>query len=213
MLWAMEPNFATAPIALISLLVVMLSSVKANASIAAANQPAAPNGLKSCNSTRQARMWGDVDPNVFHVCDEATNATRQMRCPAGRGFFNGRGYFGCIPYPEWPACIDRRSLIHSQKHSHNSTSSANATLALCKDELHLQQTWAAVDPNKFYMCQNAESAPLLLNCEAGKGYVSAWVGDGHHGGHGGGHGGEATHIVGCTTWAKWRMYMQCTDFY
>ncbi|XP_050321980.1 uncharacterized protein LOC126754111 [Bactrocera neohumeralis] len=202
MKWLTMANMQS-PITLISLLAVV-SGVKSNASISSANKPSQPTEPEYCNSTTQAHMWGDVNPNIFYICDESTNATRQMRCPAGRGFFRGRGYFGCIPYADWPACLDRRSLPESQ----NSGSSGNATVELCKDEMHLQQTWAAVDPNKFYMCQSEHSAPLLLNCEAGKGYVSAWTGEG-----GGVHSGEGTHIVGCAAWEKWRMYMHCTDFY
>lgn len=196
--WLTMANLQS-PITLISLLAVV-SGVKAN-------KPAQPTERKYCNSTATAHMWGDVDPNIFYICDEATNATRQMRCPTGRGFFRGRGYSGCIPYADWPACLDPHSLPESQNSSSGDERN-NATVELCKDEMQLQQTWAAVDPNKFYMCQSEQSAPLLLNCEAGKGYVSAWTGSG-----GGVHGGEGTHIVGCAAWEKWRMYMHCMDFY
>lgn len=204
MKWLTMVNFQ-APIVLISLLTVV-SGVKANANNSAVSNPSHPSDSNYCNSATQVRMWGDVDPNIFYICDEMTNATRQMRCPAGRGFFRGRGYSGCIPYAEWPACLDSR--IHSLKSSSSGSQSSNATAKLCKDEMHLQQTWAAVDPNKFYMCQSEDSAPLLLNCEVGKGYVSAWAGE-----RGGVHSGESTHIVGCAAWQKWRKYMHCTDFY
>ncbi|XP_018791278.1 PREDICTED: uncharacterized protein LOC108970394 [Bactrocera latifrons] len=199
MIWLTMANLQS-PITLISLLAVV-SSVKAN-------KPTQPIERNNCNSSTQPHMWGDVDPNIFYICDETSNATRQMRCPAGRGFFRGRGYSGCIPYADWPACLDSPSLPESQNSGSSGSQRSNATVEICKDELHLQQTWAAVNPNKFYICQSEHSEPLLLNCEAGKGYVSAWTGEG-----GGVHGGEGTHIAGCAAWEKWRMYMHCTDFY
>ncbi|XP_036325344.1 uncharacterized protein LOC118738514 [Rhagoletis pomonella] len=154
------------------------------------------NYVQYCNHTnRTSHMWGDVDPNVFYMCDEANNTTRKLQCPAGRGFFNGRGYYGCIPYDEWPACMDNGGS------SSNRSELGNSTAQVCRDEDHLRQTWAAVDPNKFYICQQADAEPLLLTCEPGKGYVSARVGH------------SDTHIVGCAAWQQWRMYMQCEGFY
>ncbi|XP_053952115.1 uncharacterized protein LOC128859273 [Anastrepha ludens] len=180
---------------------IALISMKAGASVSTSvavisiGQDAANLNAQYCNSSTHSHMWGDVDPNIFYICDEVSSTARKLRCPMGRGFFKGHGYYGCIPYNEWPACIDNSTR--------SDAAGSNATAQVCSDEEYLQQTWTAVDPNKFYICQEENNAPQLMNCEPGKGYVSTWTNGGH----------DSIHIVGCAAWEKWRMYMHCEGFY
>ncbi|XP_037943780.1 uncharacterized protein LOC119685335 [Teleopsis dalmanni] len=128
-------------------------------------------------------MWGDVNPNIYYICDALTNTAIQMRCPEGRGFFNGFGYYGCIPFEQWPACISAVTYVEA-----------------C-DKDHMSEPWNTVNPNEFYMCLADKQKPLLLNCEPGRGFVNAAMEAGDN------------KVLGCATWEKWREYMRCLNFY
>lgn len=143
---------------------------------------------KSLTST-----WGDVDPNIYYLCDMQTLQPVPLRCPEGRGYFHGLGYMGCIPFEEWPACLPPGA--HEQVH-------------VCDSE-HMQQPWETMNPNKFYICLQEAIEPMLLNCGQGKGFLHV-----HISGVGGTDDtGADSEIVGCANWEKWRSYMQCTDYY
>ncbi|EDW16580.2 uncharacterized protein LOC6575101 [Drosophila mojavensis] len=103
-------------------------------------------------------MWGDPNPNIFYVCSVADQMPLQLHCPQGRGFFNGHGHLGCLPYDQWPAC---RPTVEPA-----SSCNGNGSAAHAKD-----QPWATLDPNRFYMCPGVNAAPLLLDCTSGKGFV------------------------------------------
>lgn len=152
--------------------------------------------------------WGDVDPNIFYICDTKTKKPLQLRCPEGRGFFLGLGYSGCIPYEQWPACVSRG---HFEQ------------VIVCDSE-HMQQPWESMNPNKFYVCLKETIEPTILNCEPGKGFVHAIVTTTSNGSVGGSAAnvssrdgsngvGVTSEIVGCANWEKWRNYMQCNDYY
>ncbi|CAD6994208.1 unnamed protein product [Ceratitis capitata] len=212
----MKLLMATKLLAAIAVIIALAAARVGNpatSAIATAGEKVTKLSAQHCNSSRVTNptqwMWGDVNPNIYYICDESSNATRQLHCLAGRGFFNGRGHYGCLPYEKWPACLDANGSSNSRSNKSSNASTAD----LCTDVGYLHETWPAVDPNKFHMCQQANTTPLLLNCESGKGYVSAWLG-GAREAAGKGHGGhEGTHIVGCATWEKWRMYMHCEDYY
>lgn len=140
--------------------------------------------------------WGDVDPNIFYICDTQTKKPLQLRCPEGRSFFLGLGFSGCIPYEQWPACIPNGH--HEQ-------------VELCDSE-HMQQPWETVNPNKFYVCLRESIEPAILNCEPGKGFVHAIVTVSGSSANGKLDGGSSE-IVGCANFEKWRSYMQCNDYY
>ncbi|XP_023174691.1 uncharacterized protein LOC111602023 [Drosophila hydei] len=114
--------------------------------------------VEATNATckHATNMWGDPNPNIFYVCSVADQMPLQLHCPQGRGFFNGHGHLGCLPYDHWPACRPTVEL----------TSSCNSSTVHAKD-----QPWAALDPNQFYMCPGVKATPLLLDCTSGKGFV------------------------------------------
>ncbi|XP_065362457.1 uncharacterized protein LOC135955949 [Calliphora vicina] len=162
----------------------------------------ATTSLGDCKSLTGA--WGDVDPNIFYICDTQTKKPLQLRCPEGKGFFLGLGYSGCIPYDQWPACL---------------TSGHLEQVAVCDSE-HMQQPWECMNPNKFYVCLKETIEPAILNCEPGRGFVHAIVttSAGSGGGSGtrevnGGGVGTTSEIVGCANWEKWRNYMHCNEYY
>ncbi|KAH8417774.1 hypothetical protein KR222_005748, partial [Zaprionus bogoriensis] len=129
-------------------------------------------------------MWGDPNPNIFYVCSAADQMPLQLQCPQGRGFFNGLGHLGCLPYDQWPACRP-------------ATEQASAQLAAGCDNgaKTKEQPWAAADPNRFYMCPGANATPLLLSCASGKGFVQSPL------------------TVGCADWSLWRRHMQCEEYF
>ncbi|KAI8130614.1 hypothetical protein FF38_02762 [Lucilia cuprina] len=157
--------------------------------------------LGDCKSLTGA--WGDVDPNIFYICDTQTKKPLQLRCPEGKGFFLGLGYSGCIPFDQWPACI----------------SSGHLEQVVVCDSKHMQQPWECMNPNKFYVCLKESIEPTILNCETGKGFVHAIVTttttNAGSGTRESGTTGTSTtsEIVGCANWEKWRNYMQCNDYY
>ena len=129
-------------------------------------------------------MWGDVDPNIFYICDAQTQTPLQLRCPEGRGFFNGLGYKGCIPFEQWPACLKEPQSPH-----------------YCDGE-HMTEPWETINPNKFFLCLREMTPPALVNCELGKGFVNMVVDS-----------TTGAKIVGCARWQQWREYMNCTQYY
>uniref|UniRef100_A0A1I8NL80 Chitin-binding type-2 domain-containing protein n=1 Tax=Musca domestica TaxID=7370 RepID=A0A1I8NL80_MUSDO len=159
-------------------------------------QPLSQAEVGNCKSLTST--WGDVDPNIYYLCDMERKQPIRLHCPDGRGYFNGLGYAGCIPYEQWPACVAQQA--REQVHT-------------C-DSDHMQQPWEAMNPNKFYICLQEAMEPMLLNCGQGKGFVHVHVSGGRRDdddyaapdvGDG--------EIVGCANWEKWRRYMQCTDYY
>ncbi|XP_023036149.1 uncharacterized protein LOC6650598 [Drosophila willistoni] len=131
-------------------------------------------------------MWGDPNPNIFYVCAvvDEKQTPLQLHCPQGRGFFNGLGYLGCLPYDHWPAC---RPTVEQ----------TNVQLAAgCDNQSQAEtQPWPTQDPNQFYMCPGIAAVPLLLSCAPGKGFVATMA------------------TVGCADWSVWRRQMQCEEFY
>ncbi|XP_030573815.1 uncharacterized protein LOC115772022 [Drosophila novamexicana] len=155
------------------LMIMMLVLLRiADASVAATNA--------TCKHA--TNMWGDPNPNIFYVCSVADQMPLQLHCPQGRGYFNGHGHLGCLPYDQWPACRPTMELVAAQLAAGCNSSESNA-----KD-----QPWATLDPNQFYMCPGVNSAPLLLSCAPGKGFVQT---------------------VGCADWSLWRRQMQCEAYY
>uniref|UniRef100_A0A1I8PP44 Chitin-binding type-2 domain-containing protein n=1 Tax=Stomoxys calcitrans TaxID=35570 RepID=A0A1I8PP44_STOCA len=150
--------------------------------------------MGSCKSS--TGTWGDVDPNIFYLCDMQTKQPLTMRCPEGRGYFNGLGYSGCIPFEEWPACVALSA--HEQVH-------------ICDSE-HMQQPWETMNPNKFYICLQETTEPMLLNCGQGKGFLHVRISSAPGSSREEPNDGDSE-IVGCANWEKWRSYMQCTDYY
>ncbi|XP_030371644.1 uncharacterized protein LOC115625635 [Scaptodrosophila lebanonensis] len=145
-------------------------------------------------------MWGDPNPNIFYVCNAADQTPLQLHCPEGRGFFDGLGFKGCLPYAHWPACrptaAQAAALLEVGCDSPNRSPSSSADNdGVDDDDAHLQQPWATLDPNKFYMCPGIAATPLLLNCAGGKGFV------------------QTSDIVGCADWLLWRQHMQCEKYY
>lgn len=153
------------------------------------------HNIDKCKSL--TATWGDVDPNIFYLCDMQTKQPLSIRCPEGKGYFNGLGYSGCIPYDQWPACV--AMSLHNQVH-------------IC-DSDHMQQPWEAVNPNKFYICLQETTEPTLLNCGPGKGFVHATASLTGGNGTGATTTAGAGAIVGCANWEKWRSYMKCTEYY
>ncbi|XP_075149023.1 uncharacterized protein LOC142222658 [Haematobia irritans] len=175
-------------------------STKTNSMDASAN-PSSSSSSSTSNCKSSTGTWGDVDPNIYYLCDMQTKQPLALRCPEGRGYFNGLGYSGCIPFEDWPACVAPRPL--EQVH-------------ICDSE-HMQQPWETMNPNKFYICLQETTEPMLLNCGQGKGFLHV-----HVSGNGpkatgnastGADGVGDSEIVGCANWEKWRSYMQCTDYY
>ncbi|XP_073820157.1 uncharacterized protein [Musca autumnalis] len=152
------------------------------------------NTASNCKSL--TGTWGDVDPNIYYLCDMETKQAIQLPCPDGRGYFNGLGYSGCIPYEQWPACVTQQAM--EQVH-------------IC-DSDHMQQPWETMNPNKFYICLQEAVEPMLLNCGQGKGFVHVRVSGSGRDNVGPDADGDSE-IVGCANWEKWRSYMQCTDYY
>ncbi|KAH8381503.1 hypothetical protein KR093_006867 [Drosophila rubida] len=148
----------------------------ANASVAAAN--------RTCKHA--TNMWGDPNPNIFYVCTAADQTPLQLHCPQGRGFFNGLGHRGCLPFDQWPAC---RSLNPTPPLSPAVDCDGSKTAKT------IHQPWATLDPNQFYMCPGVNATPLLLSCAPGKGFV------------------QTSQSVGCADWPHWRRQMQCESYF
>ncbi|KAH8312347.1 hypothetical protein KR044_010331, partial [Drosophila immigrans] len=159
-----------------AMVMAMMLLRNANASVAAA---AATN--RTCKHATD--MWGDPNPNIFYVCSGAADQMPlQLHCPQGRGFFNGLGHLGCLPFDQWPACSPTDSV----------------QLAVdCDSKMAktIQQPWATLDPNQFYMCPGVNATPLLLSCAPGKGFV------------------QTSQSVGCADWPHWRRQMQCESYF
>ncbi|XP_002023786.2 uncharacterized protein LOC6598752 [Drosophila persimilis] len=139
-------------------------------------------------------MWGDPNPNLFYICSADGQQPLQLQCPQGRGFFNGLGFLGCLPYDHWPAC-QMATAADAAVPLATATATATATAGCDSDSEHFTQPWPAPDPNQFYMCPAAAATPLLLNCAPGKGFVAT------------------SDAVGCADWSVWRRQMQCEDYY
>ncbi|KAH8381821.1 hypothetical protein KR009_000446 [Drosophila setifemur] len=136
-------------------------------------------------------MWGDPDPNIFYVCSDGGQPL-QLQCPPGRGFFNGQGHLGCLPFAQWPACRPTEEQLAIQL----SAGCDSGPEQQQKQQQYPPVPWAAPDPNQFYMCPSAPSAtPLLLTCGSGKGFVST------------------SEVAGCADWLLWRRQLQCEAFY
>ncbi|EDV90631.1 GH14237 [Drosophila grimshawi] len=127
------------------LLFLLLLQVVAHASVAATNA--------TCKHA--TNMWGDPNPNIFYVCNTLDQRPLQLHCPQGRGFFNGLGHLGCLPYDQWPACRP------------------NATQLTRSCSREVEHPWASIDPNQFYMCPGADANPILLNCAAGRAFIQS----------------------------------------
>lgn len=141
-------------------------------------------------------MWGDPNPNIFYVCSAADQQPLQLQCPQGRGFFNGLGHLGCLPYEEWPACRLTAEQASAQLTAGcDSTGSSSGNVQAGDEAKTKDQPWATADPNRFYMCPGVNATPLLLSCASGKGFVQTAL------------------TVGCADWPQWRRQMQCEDFY
>ncbi|KAM8706236.1 hypothetical protein ACLKA7_010502 [Drosophila subpalustris] len=172
---------------MIMLMMLVLDVRDVNASVAATN--------RTCKHA--TNMWGDPNPNIFYVCNAADQTPLQLQCPQGRGFFNGHGHLGCLPYDQWPACRLTTEQASAQlvagcdgQNNNTNNSSRNG-----KQQKTIQQPWASVDPNQFYMCPGVNATPLLLSCAPGKGFV------------------QTAQTVGCADWPQWRRQMQCEAFF
>ncbi|KAH8294878.1 hypothetical protein KR018_003802 [Drosophila ironensis] len=115
-----------------------------------------PNTTTNATCRHATDMWGDPDPNIFYVCSDGGQPL-QLRCPTGRGFFNGLGHLGCLPFGYWPACQPAERAAKLSAAGCDGVSSP---------------PWASEDPNQFYMCPPVGGTPLLLSCAAGKGFVA-----------------------------------------
>ncbi|KAH8326061.1 hypothetical protein KR067_000504 [Drosophila pandora] len=128
-------------------------------------------------------MWGDPDPNIFYVCSDGGQPL-QLQCPPGRGFFNGLGHLGCLPFSDWPACRPTEEQVAAQLSAGCDSSNQQPPAP-----------WSSPDPNQFYMCPSVAATPLVLTCAAGKGFVTT------------------TEVTGCADWSLWRRQMQCEAYY
>uniref|UniRef100_A0A6P4EGX6 Uncharacterized protein LOC108043300 n=1 Tax=Drosophila rhopaloa TaxID=1041015 RepID=A0A6P4EGX6_DRORH len=124
---------------------------------ASASASADPDTTTNATCRHATDMWGDPDPNIFYVCSDGGEPL-QLECPAGRGFFSGLGYLGCLPFAHWPACRPSEEQVDATQLS-----------AGCDSQ---PPPWASPDPNQFYLCPGPDATPLLLNCAAGKGFVA-----------------------------------------
>ncbi|XP_034114821.1 uncharacterized protein LOC117574892 [Drosophila albomicans] len=167
---------------LLPLLLLAMCMRNANASVAATN--------RTCKHA--TNMWGDPNPNIFYVCTAADQMPLQLHCPQGRGFFNGLGHLGCLPYDQWPACRSLNFTATSAAPSAVDCDSGSGS-QIAKTIQH--QPWATLDPNQFYMCPGVNATPLLLNCAPGKGFV------------------QTSQSVGCADWPHWRRQMQCESYF
>ncbi|BFF92090.1 uncharacterized protein DMAD_10223 [Drosophila madeirensis] len=174
------------------LLLTVMAMVVVLPPLGAARATSDPDTATNATCKHATDMWGDPNPNLFYVCSEDGQQPLQLQCPQGRGFFNGLGYLGCLPFDHWPAC----QLATDATATATATTTAAATAAACdSDSAHFTQPWPATDPNQFYMCPATAATPLLLNCAPGKGFVAT------------------SDAVGCADWTVWRREMQCEDYY
>ncbi|XP_017846286.1 uncharacterized protein LOC108602651 [Drosophila busckii] len=169
---------------LLLLLLLQLLLLNAKASAAPTNT--------TCKHTTD--IWGDPNPNIYYVCSVADQIPLQLHCPQGRGFFNGLGYLGCVPYEHWPACQpayrNAQQEQHQQQQQQSCKRNSSSLAAHTKD-----QPWATLNPNQFYICANADATPMLLSCASGKGFV------------------QTPQTVGCADWMQWRRQMGCEAYF
>lgn len=142
-----------------------------------------PDTTTNATCRHATDMWGDPDPNIFYVCSDGGQPL-QLECPPGRGFFSGLGYLGCLPYDHWPACRPSEEQVAAQL-----SAGCDTTTGI------VPSPWASPDPNRFYLCPSINATPLLLNCAAGRGFVSS------------------SEVVGCADWSQWRRQMECEAYY
>ncbi|XP_034486941.1 uncharacterized protein LOC117791330 [Drosophila innubila] len=166
------------------MMMLMLGLRDVNASVAATN--------RTCKHA--TNMWGDPNPNIFYVCNVADQMPLQLQCPQGRGFFNGHGHLGCLPYDQWPAC-----RLTAEQASAQLVAGCDGQQQQQQQQQQqaktMHQPWATMDPNQFYMCPGVNATPLLLSCAPGKGFV------------------QTAQTSGCADWPQWRRQMQCEGFF